>query len=152
DAVEGFVTTDEVPLEWRGPGGDAGRAPGRAVGGRLVQKRGLTAHELPFLKAHAGAPFKVTLPSANQFARGFRPGLTARVDADREGLAQELIGITRREIQSLISDGVKYIQIDAPNYTALVDHERRERMRANGVDPDELLAESIAIDNATVEG
>src|SRR3954451_1360125 len=26
DAVEGFVVTEEVPLEWRGPGGEAGRA------------------------------------------------------------------------------------------------------------------------------
>src|SRR5438067_13633550 len=53
DAVDGFVMTEEVPLEWRGPGGEAGRAPGRAVGGRLVQRRGLTEHEVPFLQQHA---------------------------------------------------------------------------------------------------
>ena len=152
DAVDGFVMTDEVPLEWRGPGGDAGRAPGRAVGGRLVQKRRLTAHEVAFLKQHAGAPFKVTVPSANQFARGFQPGLTDRFYARREELANDLISITRREIEALIAEGVAYVQIDAPNYTALVDPERRERMRAAGVDPDRALEESIAIDNASVDG
>src|SRR5205085_2904956 len=144
DAADGFVMTDEVPLEWRGPGGDAGRAPGRAVGGRLVQKRRLTGHEVAFLKEHAGAPFKVTVPSANQFAVGFRPGLTDRFYASREELAQDLVGIIRREIEALIADGVTYVQIDAPNYTALVDHQRRERMRANGVDPDRALEAAIA--------
>src|SRR5207244_4349458 len=67
-------------------------------------------------------------------------------------LTQDLIAIVRREIEGLIAQGVRYIQIDAPNYTALVDEGRRERMQSQGIDPDAELALNVEIDNATVAG
>jgi 5-methyltetrahydropteroyltriglutamate--homocysteine methyltransferase len=150
DAVDGFVTTDDVPLVWRG--GNPSHSPGRVVGAKLQQKRRLTEHEVPFLQAHAPGPIKVTVPTATQFLRSYQVGVTDQFYPTRADLAKELIGIVRRELEALIADGVPYIQIDAPGYTALVDTEGHERLRQQGIDPDAALDEAIAADNATVAG
>jgi 5-methyltetrahydropteroyltriglutamate--homocysteine methyltransferase len=84
--------------------------------------------------------------------RMYRPGISEPFYLAREPLAEDLVGIVRGEIEALIADGVEYIQIDAPGYTALVDPVGRERIRESGQDPDDALAEAIAMDNATVAG
>ena len=53
---------------------------------------------------------------------------------------------------ALIDEGVPYIQLDAPGYTAYVDDVQRERMRANGTDPDALFSEIVEADNSTIQG
>jgi 5-methyltetrahydropteroyltriglutamate--homocysteine methyltransferase len=153
EAVEGFVVSEDVPLEWRGPAGEAGRNPGLAVGGKLAQKRRLTAHEVPFLQAHAPGPFKITLPSAQQFLRaGFRPGLTDAHYATREALGEALADIIHREVEALVAEGVPYIQIDAPWYMSFVDQRQRARMEELGFEPARELALAITADNASVAG
>jgi 5-methyltetrahydropteroyltriglutamate--homocysteine methyltransferase len=153
DSVEGFVPTGEVPYEWRGPGAEkAGPRQGRSVGAKLRQKRRLTKHELPFLKEHAPGPFKVTVTTANQFARGYRSGLTDRFYATRGDLALELADILHRELEWLIAEGAPYVQIDAPGYTRYLDERARQQMRKRGVDPDQELEEEIAVDNASLAG
>src|SRR5256885_5824747 len=53
---------------------------GRVVGERLRLKHRLTAHESGFLKEHAAAAYKMTLPAASySVARGFKPGVTTQV-------------------------------------------------------------------------
>jgi 5-methyltetrahydropteroyltriglutamate--homocysteine methyltransferase len=150
DAVDGFVITGEIQLVWRG--GDAAHSPQRAVGGKLRERRRLTENQVAFVKQHAPGPIKITLPSAAQFMRMYLKGTTEPFYPTRQALADELVGILRREIQWLIGQGIPYIQLDAPGYTALVDPVGRERIREAGQDPDEALAEAIAMDNATVEG
>src|SRR5262245_14477006 len=149
EAVDGFVTTDkDVRLDWRGPGGDAGPTPSPAVGAKLHQKRRLTAHEVSFLQQHAPGPFKITLPSAQQFLRAaYRPGITEQAYPSRADLSRDLTGIIRREIEALIAEGVPYVQIDAPWYDVFVDDRLREGMRQRGSDPEQALAEAIAADN-----
>ncbi|HYM90315.1 MAG TPA: hypothetical protein VEW91_01630, partial [bacterium] len=69
DAVEGFDLGDAVARPWQA--GSAAGAPVSSVTGivtaKLRQLRRLTAHELPFLRAHSPGTFKMTLPSATQF-------------------------------------------------------------------------------------
>jgi 5-methyltetrahydropteroyltriglutamate--homocysteine methyltransferase len=150
DAVDGFIVTDQIQLVWRG--GDAAHSPQRAVGSRLRERRRLTENQVPFLKEHAPGPIKMTLPSAAQFMRMYLKGTTEASYPARADLAQDLVGIVRREVEWLIGQGVPYIQIDAPGYTALVDPVGRERLHQSGQDPDEALAEAIAMDNASVAG
>ena len=50
----------------------------------------------------------------------------------------------------LIRLGCTYIQIDSPQYTALLDPQLREGYRRRGNDPDRLLALSTEMDNAVV--
>src|SRR3954452_7280497 len=67
EAVEGFVS-ERVELEWHGPGGGAEGSVAPVVGGRLRPRRPLVKHEADYLQAHAGGPYKVTVPMPSQLA------------------------------------------------------------------------------------
>ncbi len=60
--------------------------------------------------------------------------------------------IVRDEVQWLVSQGVTYIQFDAPYYSHYLNPEHRAQMRQAGRDPDKELAEGIAADNAVLKG
>jgi len=152
EAVEGFVP-DKVVLEWRGPGGGPEPSTANVVGAKLRQRRPLTAHEADFLRKHSPGPFKMTLPSLSTFAvAGYKPGVTDKFYPTRAELLKELIGILRREVESLANDGVSYIQLDAPYYTFYLDESVQGRWRERGLDLKQALDESIAADNACLEG
>ena len=57
---------------------------------------------------------------------------------------------TRREIAELIRLGCEYIQIDAPQYAALLDETMREGYRQRGSDPDKMIEACIELDNAII--
>jgi methionine synthase II (cobalamin-independent) len=157
DAVEGFDTGDAVARMWSSTG-SAATAPVSSVTGiataRLRQRRRLTVHELPFLKAHSPGPFKVTLPSANQFpAIAFKRGVTDRVYPNHSALLWDIVPIVNAEIRSLAADGVPYVQIDAPRYTYYIDPKWRDYIRTEmGVEPEAALDEAVRADNASLEG
>ena len=152
DAVEGFVP-DRVELEWQGPGGGKEASTANGVGAKLKQIRKLTGHELPFLKANAGAPFKVTLPAASNFMlSSYKPGITDRFYPAHADLLRDLVAILRSEVEWLISEGVPYIQFDAPYYSHYLDPKQREKMRGAGLDPDREMDAAVAGDNAVFEG
>ena len=155
DAVEGFDLGDAVARTW-----DAGPAKPTAVSSvagvvsaRLRQVRRLTGHELPFLKAHCPGAFKLTLPSATQFpAIAWKRGITDRVYPDHSALLQDIVLIMKAELQALSSEGVPYIQIDAPRYSYFVDPKWREWIRTEmKTEPEVLLDEAIRADNACLE-
>jgi len=159
DAVDGFDTGEAVAREWSGaPAGGASRAPVSGVTGiataRLQPRRRLTAHEVPFLQAHAPGPFKVTLPSANQFpAIAYKRGVTDRVYPSHSTLLWDIVPIINAEIRALVGDGVRYVQIDAPRYSYYIDPKWRDYIRREiGVAPDAALAEAVRADNASLEG
>lgn len=153
EAVEGF-TKEFIPMAWHGPGGEeSGESAAQVVSSQLRQVRRITTHETSFLKQHAPGPFKMTLPSAATFSdASFKPGVTDRFYPTRSDLLAAVVEIIRGEIQALVEEGVAYVQIDAPRFTYYADERIRERMRANGIDPDRALGEGIAGDNQTLQG
>jgi 5-methyltetrahydropteroyltriglutamate--homocysteine methyltransferase len=168
DAVDGFDTTDAVARMWSGAAAPAGAGPAPSAAGavapssvtgiataRLRQRRRLTAHELPLLRdLAAGVPFKVTLPSANQFpAIAFKRGVTDRVYPNHSALLWDLVPIVNAEVKALASDGVPYIQIDAPRYSYYIDPKWRDYIRREmGVEPEAALEEAVRADNASLAG
>jgi 5-methyltetrahydropteroyltriglutamate--homocysteine methyltransferase len=44
------------------------------------------------------------------------------------------------------------VQVDAPQYAALLDEKIREGYRQRGSDPDRMLAASVELDNAIIDG
>ncbi len=152
EAVEGFVA-DRIVIEWHGPGGGAEASTAQVVGGRLQQRRRLTEHEVAFLKTRSAGPCKVTLPAPSSFLLvSYKPGLTDRLYPTRADMVHELALIVRREMVALVEEGVPYIQLDAPYYTSYLDARVRERLRQNGVDPDQAFEESLAADRASFTG
>lgn len=156
ESVEGFVPTERpaVVRVWQGPGGEPQeQGTSVAVGGTLRQVRRLTEHQSRFLKGHAPGPFKITLPSPNQFPTiNFQPGLTDRFYPTRSDLLWDIVKIIKAEVAALVDEGVPYIQLDAPRYSYYVDARWRQHLRDLGEDPDRLFEEAVAADNACLEG
>jgi 5-methyltetrahydropteroyltriglutamate--homocysteine methyltransferase len=154
DSVEGFDFGEGLPRDWKGEG----QAPPASVTGvvvsRLRQVRRLTEHEVRFLRQHSPGPFKITLPSANQFpAIAFKKGVTDRVYRDHSELLWDIVPIVRREIEALVVEGVPYVQIDAPRYSYYIDPRWRQYIRDQmGMEPEAALDEAIRADNACLEG
>jgi 5-methyltetrahydropteroyltriglutamate--homocysteine methyltransferase len=152
NAVDGF-TESHVLLEWKGPGAATEPTRARVAGAKLRKREKLTAHELPWLKRSANGPFKITLPAASNFMfASYKAGITDRFYGSRAQLLADIAEILHDEIHWLASQGVAYIQLDAPFYSHYLDAEQRKRMQQSGVDPDEALETAIAGDNATLQG
>jgi 5-methyltetrahydropteroyltriglutamate--homocysteine methyltransferase len=151
DAVEGFVSA-KVDLEWKGPGGGREGSTAQAAGAKLKKVRQLTGHEVPFLKQHAGRPFKVTVPAPSNFlVSSYKPGVTDKFYPTRADLLADLSAIVRDEVQWLVGQGVAYIQFDAPYYSHYLDPRQRQHLAAAGLDPDRELENGIAGDNAALK-
>jgi 5-methyltetrahydropteroyltriglutamate--homocysteine methyltransferase len=95
----------------------------------------------------------MTLPSATQFpAIAFKRGVTDRVYPSHSALLWEVVAIIKAEVETLVAEGVDYIQIDAPRYSYYVDPKWREWIRTEmGLDPDAALDEAVRADNACLE-
>jgi len=152
DAVEGFDLADAVGRTWNA--GQSGTAPASSVSGivtrKLRQVRALTGHELPFLNSNSPLPIKMTLPSPTQFpAISFKRGLTDKIYPDRSALLWDIVEIMKSELSRLASEGVHYIQIDAPRYSYYMDPKWREWIRTElQIEPDAALDEAVRADNA----
>jgi 5-methyltetrahydropteroyltriglutamate--homocysteine methyltransferase len=81
----------------------------------------------------------------------YKRGLTDTYYATRTELLEALAVIVQAELQALAAEGVPYIQLDAPQYSYYFDEQLREKLRAEGVDPDEALAAAVAADNRCLD-
>ena len=155
DAVEGFDLGDAINRTWKA--GQAKDAPVSSVTGIVTKKlravEPLTGRELSFLKKHSPGSIKMTLPSATQFpAISFKRGVTDKIYKDHSELLWDIVAIMKTELARLSSEGVKYIQIDAPRYSYFMDPKWRDWIRTEmKIEPDALLDESIRADNACFE-
>jgi len=156
ESVDGYVASEvpSVVRMWQGPGGEPQeQGTNLVVGGKLRPRRRLTRQQTAFLNDHAPGPFKITLPSANQFPTiSYQEGLTDKFYPTRSDLLWEIVGILKNEVQALVNDGVSYIQIDAPRYSYFVDPKWRQHLKDMGQDPDKLFEEAVQADNACLEG
>jgi 5-methyltetrahydropteroyltriglutamate--homocysteine methyltransferase len=151
DAVEGFVP-EKVALEWKGPGWGVEGSTAQAAGAKLRKVRKLAGHEVPLLKQAAEGPFKITLPAPSNFVlASYKAGITDAFYPTHADLLRDLVNIVRDEVRWLVSEGVRYIQFDAPYYSHYLDPHQRDVMRASGFDPDEELARGIAGDNGALQ-
>ncbi|HZR62639.1 MAG TPA: cobalamin-independent methionine synthase II family protein [Xanthobacteraceae bacterium] len=124
----------------------------RPVVERLRLKRNVPLGEYQFSSKLAARPVKVTVLSPDRISQRFDWQQSKTVYADMDAFLADVVAITRQIISGLVEAGCRYIQIDAPGYTAYVDKVSLDRMRARGEDPDENMARSIAADNATIAG
>ena len=161
NSLEGMVPSETImaPI-WRGPNRELAsvfrRSDGESVVGAKLRKAepAIFTDEAAFLKKHAPGPFKVCVPSVAQFADSkYKPGVTDKAYPTRRAMVQDFAALLGQEVQELIDGGTIYAQLDGPSYlTHLMDERRREQLRSMGADPDEVLDEVIAGDNALIQG
>jgi len=155
EAVDGFVQ-QRVMLTWKGPGGGEEASTANAVGSRLHKLRKLTGRELPFLGTLApdGFPiskFKITMPAPSNFMlASYKPGLTDKFYPTHSDLLKDVVEIVRDDVEWLVSQGVTYIQFDAPYYSHYLDPHHRAEMERQGRNADSELEEGIEADNAAM--
>ena len=116
-AVDG-LTMQTWDMPWQSPDGTTRLVSHTwTATGRLTQKGRIAADEYAFVKKRTGAPVKVTLIAPGFLVdRFWKDGVTDKFYADRDEFAAEVAAITKAEIEALIAEGVRYVQIDNPGY------------------------------------
>ena len=112
----------------------------------------MCAEEFTYLRARSTRPLKVTLVSTQQAVAYYDPERSAGAYPTRDSYLADVVDFTRREVGELVRLGCTYIQIDAPQYAALLDPILREGYRQRGSDPDQLIDACIEMDNAVIAG
>ena len=150
DAVEGFDKYGGWAIPFRDEKGEKLVLPRPVVVSKLRRKRPLCAEEFTYVRARTRHPAKTTMISAQQAAAYYDGNKSAAAYPTIDAYLSDLVDILRDEVEELIRLGCTYIQIDSPQYTALLDPDLREGFRQRGNDPDRLLDLSIAMDNAVI--
>jgi len=117
---------------------------------KLAWRRSMCGEEFAYLRARANRPTKVTLISAQQAAAYYDPKQSGGAYATRDAFLADIVDVNRREVEELVRLGCTYIQIDAPQYAALLDPELRAGYVKRGSDPDRLIDACIEMDNAVI--
>jgi 5-methyltetrahydropteroyltriglutamate--homocysteine methyltransferase len=150
DAVEGFDKTGGWAIPFRDEQGNEVVQQRPVVISRLKPRRHLCAEEFTYLRARTDRPAKVTLISAQQAAAYYDPEKSKDAYPTIDAYLADVVDILRAEVEELIRLGCTYIQVDAPQYAALIDPTIREGYRQRGNDPDRLLDRCIELDNAVI--
>ncbi|HVA94918.1 MAG TPA: methionine synthase [Candidatus Dormibacteraeota bacterium] len=152
DAVEGFDKFGGWSIPFRNEKGEEVAHPRPLIVSRMRRKRHMCAEEFTYLRARTGHPAKTTLVSAQQAAAYYDAKKSSAAYATVDAFLADLVDLLRDEVAELIRLGCTYIQIDSPQYAALIDPGIREGYRQRGNDPDRLLDLSIEMDNAVIGG
>jgi 5-methyltetrahydropteroyltriglutamate--homocysteine methyltransferase len=120
---------------------------------RLRLVRNVPLEEFRFVQRLTDRPAKVTFIGPDRISQRFAWEESASVyPGGLDEFVTDLVQVQRRIVSELVEAGCKYVQIDAPSYTAYVDQPSLEQMRSRGEDPARNLARSIEADNAVIEG
>jgi 5-methyltetrahydropteroyltriglutamate--homocysteine methyltransferase len=150
DALDGFDKLGGWAIPFRNEAGEELVFKRPVVVEKLRWRRSMCAEELVYLRARATRPVKVALISTQQAAAYYDPEKSASAYPTRDAYLADVVDFTRREVEELVRLGATYIQIDAPQYAALLDPTLREGYRKRGSDPDRLIDACIEMDNAVI--
>ena len=113
----------------------------------------MSVEEFTYLRGRTTRPVKVTLLSAQQAAAYYDPDKSTRRLRRRATPISPTSSTSRgARSRSCARLGCEYMQIDAPQYAALLDETIREGYRQRGSDPDQMLDACIELDNAIIDG
>ena len=152
DALEGFDKSAGWAIPFHDEDGREVTLQRPVVVEKLRWRRQMAVEEFTYLRGRTRRPVKVTLVSAQQAAAYYDPDKSRGAYATRDAYLADLVDFTRREIEELRRLGCEYVQIDAPQYAALLDESIREGYRKRGSDPDRMLDACIELDNAIIDG
>ncbi len=129
---------------------DAGTAVShrRPAKARLKLARNIPLEEYRFVSKVAKKPAKVSLIGPDRIAQRFAYESSTAVYRDMDAFLADVVAIERQMVASLAAAGCRYVQIDAPGFTAYVDPPSLEQMRARGEDPMQNFTRSLKAEAA----
>src|SRR5258707_1251315 len=152
EALEGFDKFGGWAIPFRDETGEQLILKRPVVVERLKWRRSMCSEEWVYLRSRKSYPGKVTMISAQQAAAYYDPEKSKSAYPSRDAYLADIVDFSRREVEELVRLGCTYIQIDAPQYAALLDPQMREGYRQRGNDPDKLIDLCIELDNAIISG
>jgi 5-methyltetrahydropteroyltriglutamate--homocysteine methyltransferase len=150
DAMDGFDKFGGWSIPFHDEKGEEVIQPRPLVVSKLRRKRHMCAEEYTYLRARTDHPAKTTLLSAQQAAAYYDAKKSSGAYPTVDAFLADLVDLLRDEVAELVRLGCTYIQVDSPQYAALIDARIREGYRERGNDPDRLLDLSIEMDNAVI--
>jgi 5-methyltetrahydropteroyltriglutamate--homocysteine methyltransferase len=122
-----------------------------AVVEKLRRRRTAAVEEYTYARSRARVPVKVTMPNPLAFAFLWHPERSTSAYPDIYALFEHAVELLREEIREVAALGCRYVQIDLPELTMVVD----ERSRAThwdklGLSPEWLLNDGLALVDAVV--
>jgi 5-methyltetrahydropteroyltriglutamate--homocysteine methyltransferase len=150
DAVEGFDKFGGWSIPFRNEKGEEIKHPRPLIVSKMRRKHPMCAEEFTYLRARTNHPSKNTLVSAQQAAAYYDAEKSRSAYPTMDAFLADLVDLLRDEVAELVRLGCTYVQIDSPQYAALIDPQIREGYRQRGNDPDRLLDLSIEMDNAVI--
>lgn len=147
DGVE-YYTSAEKGIQFAG-------VQTRAEGVRVTGRIGYSGHPMVdhfrFLKAHAAATPKMTIPSPSVLHfRSGRNAISREIYPDLDQFFRDLGEAYRKAVQDFAAAGCRYLQLDETNLAYLCDPEQRELSRQRGDDPDSLPMKYADMINAAI--
>jgi 5-methyltetrahydropteroyltriglutamate--homocysteine methyltransferase len=152
DSFDGFDKEGGWAIPFRDEKGEELILKRPVVVERLRWRRSMCSEEWVYVRGRAKGQAKVTMLSAQQAAAYYDPEKSKAAYATRDAYLADIVDMSRREVEELIRLGCTYIQIDGPQYGALLDPKMREGYRQRGSDPEEIIDRCIEMDNAIISG
>ncbi len=152
EALEGFDKYGGWAIPFTDESGEQLVLQRPVVVEKLRWKRSMCAEEWVYLRSRKQRPGKVTMLSAQQAAAYYDPEKSKGAYATRDAYLADIVDFSRHDVAELIRLGCTYIQIDAPQYAALLDPKMREGYIQRGSDPDKMIDTCIEMDNAIIDG
>jgi 5-methyltetrahydropteroyltriglutamate--homocysteine methyltransferase len=152
DSFDGFDKDGGWAIPFRDETGDELVLKRPVVVERLKWRRSMCTEEWSYLRAVAKHHAKVTMISAQQAAAYYDPKKSSGAYSTIDAYLADIVDLSRREVDELIRLGCTYIQIDGPQYGALLDPKMRAGYRERGNDPEEIIDRCIELDNAIISG
>ena len=150
--VEGSNPLQRWEIPVRGEEKGTAVSQRRPVVERLGLVRNTPLEEYRFVSRAAEKPAKVTLIGPDRISQRFDWQNSTAVYPNMDDFVADVVKIQREMIRGLVEAGCRYVQIDAPGYTAYVDPPSLQAMRDRGEDPKENFSRSLKADNQVLQG
>ena len=150
--VEGSNPLQRWEIPVRGEEKGTAVSQRRPVVERLRLVRNTPLDEYRFVSRATEKPTKVTLIGPDRISQRFDWQNSTAVYPNMDDFMADVVKIQREMIRGLVEAGCRYVQIDAPGYTAYVDPPSLQSMRDRGEDPKENFSRSLKADNQVLEG
>jgi 5-methyltetrahydropteroyltriglutamate--homocysteine methyltransferase len=152
---DGIVPTNtSYALAFKGEHGESGETRSMlTVTEKVRRTRPVMVEPFRFLKSLTNRTPKLCLPSPTWIhMRGGRKTVSERVYPDIAEFWDDIIRAFHEEITDLAAAGCTYLQLDEITFAFLCDATIRERMRADGLDPDQETRQYARVVNAIAAG
>ena len=156
EAADGFGEWDLDAFLWGNWYGDGlepwhrQRPESLGVVSKLVSKRHPAAEEFGYLRGRTDRIIKVTLPSPSLLANFWSAERSQRAYPTLDEFLTDVAELVRGEVAELARLGCRYIQLDAPHYTLLLDEKTRAFYERQGWSLPRWLERGIELDNAVI--